>query len=115
MCKLSQLLCAAPSLHWVVLSGKADLGQSLDGKMAVTGTMLHQREPGLSSYNAKQALLAFCSLQSGLQGGNRQPHCMHALMQCDLARRLCEVTKKPPLCPFCRSFIEGFHCLQACD
>ena len=33
----------------------------------------------------------------------------------NVAHRLCEVTKKPPLCPFCRSFIEGFHCLQACN
>ena len=30
-------------------------------------------------------------------------------------RRLCEVTKKPPLCPFCRNFIEGFHALQSID
>ena len=33
------------------------------------------------------------------------------LCQC----RLCEVTKKPPLCPFCRNFIEGFHALQLTD
>ena len=26
-----------------------------------------------------------------------------------------EVTKKPPLCPFCRNFIEGFHALQLTD
>ncbi|CAL5218420.1 g96 [Coccomyxa viridis] len=40
--------------------------------------------------------------------------CKHKLC-IDCAIRLCEVTKKPPLCPFCRSFIEGFQCLQGCE
>ena len=34
--------------------------------------------------------------------------CNHKLC-CTCAIRLCEVNKKPPLCPFCRTFIEGFH------
>ena len=37
--------------------------------------------------------------------------CGHRLC-IDCAIRLCEVNKKPPLCPFCRNFIEGFHTFQ---
>ena len=33
--------------------------------------------------------------------------CRHRLC-IDCALRLCELSKKPPLCPFCRSHIEGF-------
>ncbi|CAK0737042.1 hypothetical protein CVIRNUC_000845 [Coccomyxa viridis] len=40
--------------------------------------------------------------------------CKHRLC-IDCSIRLCEVTKKPPLCPFCRNFIEGFHALQLTD
>ena len=38
--------------------------------------------------------------------------CRHRLC-IDCAIRLCEVNKKPPLCPFCRNFIEGFHIFRA--
>lgn len=38
--------------------------------------------------------------------------CSHKLC-IDCAIRLCEVNKKPPLCPFCRHFIDGFHTLRA--
>lgn len=34
--------------------------------------------------------------------------CSHRLCV-DCAIRLCQVSKKPPLCPFCRIFIESFH------
>ena len=34
--------------------------------------------------------------------------CCHKLCG-TCALKLCEVNKKPPLCPFCRTFIEGFH------
>ncbi len=40
--------------------------------------------------------------------------CRHGLC-IDCAIRLCEVNKKPPLCPFCRKFIEGFHTFRAAD
>lgn len=34
--------------------------------------------------------------------------CCHKLC-CECALKLCKINKKPPLCPFCRTFIEGFH------
>ena len=34
--------------------------------------------------------------------------CSH-MMCCSCAISLCEVHKKPPLCPFCRCMIAGFH------
>ncbi|BDA44275.1 probable E3 ubiquitin-protein ligase XBOS33 at N-terminal half [Coccomyxa sp. Obi] len=37
--------------------------------------------------------------------------CSHKLCV-DCAIRLCEINKKPPLCPFCRHFIDGFNTLR---
>lgn len=34
--------------------------------------------------------------------------CNHRLCA-DCAFQLCEVSKKPPLCPFCRNLVCGFH------
>ncbi len=38
--------------------------------------------------------------------------CRHRLC-IDCALRLCELSKKPPLCPFCRAHIEGFAACAA--
>lgn len=63
------------------------------------GSLLHDAGVAPIHLHALAAAAPVHTLDSG-------PLCVHAV-ECALS--LCELHKKPPLCPFCRLKIQGFH------
>ena len=95
------LFLGAVLLHaWHAVCAHGDHWDAL-GRMSLIGNIIRMQ----TYASVLRALAALHALHTSSANNDQ------GLCHC----RLCEVTKKPPLCPFCRNFIEGFHALQLAD